>query len=55
MDAARWSNGWSIPALRWVPRKRLTETLAVVSKFVGSVSTKNLLETNRLIVAGAIV
>ena len=55
MEAAKGSNGWSIPALRRVPRKRLTEMSAVVSKVLGSVSKDNLSETNRLIFAGAVV
>ncbi len=35
MEAAKGSNGWSVPALRRVPRKRLTEMSAVVSPWVG--------------------
>ncbi len=55
MEAAKGSNGWSVPALRRVPRKRLTEMSAVVSKVLGSVSTTNISETNCLIFAGAVV
>ena len=55
MEAAKGSNGWSTPALPRVPRKRLAEMSAMVSKVLGSVSTSNLSDTNRLIFAGAVV
>ncbi len=36
MEAAKGSNGWRIPALHRVPRKRLTDMSAMVSKVLGS-------------------
>ena len=55
MVSVKGTGKWSIPAMRQVPRKRLTNVSAMVSRILGTVSTTNITKINDLVFAGVVV
>ena len=55
MVSVKGTGKWSIPAMRQVPRKKLSSVSAMVSRILGTVSTTNLTEINDLVFAGVVI